>query len=345
MESLVTNSVDLKTLNELQAKLYSRRDRIQLKLSTAPYIRLMDKISFIVGVLVVWMFAYFLGRYPKDFFFTFFTILIIPLVLFRWIRYYKIGMHYYLIDLCYFSLALILYTIWYDPKNEALMRVGFLTANGCLAVSIAAFRNSLVFHDMDCITSMGLHAAPMIITHHIRWYMITEEASLPEEQRTFATISTSLRLEEYLHLNMWNPIAFYVIWLAFYAFVNFYLAESTIKRKKYNTLYIYFSENPFWYKILVKNKRYFGENSGPISFLIGHFVFFFVSHVLAMVEFEYYYFNVLMMSIYIGFSLWNGANYYMEYFAKKYEAKLVQLDALAGKPMSVEEARKAAWAE
>ena len=192
----------------------------------------MDKISFIVGVLVVWMFAYFLGRYPKDFFFTFFTILIIPLVLFRWIRYYKIGMHYYLIDLCYFSLALILYTIWYDPKNEALMRVGFLTANGCLAVSIAAFRNSLVFHDMDCITSMGLHAAPMIITHHIRWYMITEEASLPEEQRTFATISTSLRLEEYLHLNMWNPIAFYVIWLAFYAFVNFYLAESTIKRKK-----------------------------------------------------------------------------------------------------------------
>jgi len=269
------------------------------------------------------MFAYFLGRYPKDFFFTFFTILIIPLVLFRWIRYYKIGMHYYLIDLCYFSLASILYNIWYDPHNEALMRLGFLTANGCLAVSIAAFRNSLVFHDMDCLTSMGLHAAPMIITHHIRWYNIPEEASLPQDQRRFPTLSIGLSWDEYLKLNLYNPLLFYVIWLVFYAFVNFYLAEKKIKKNNYNTLYLYFTTQPFWKKVIEKNRKCFGFASGPITFLIGHFVFFIVSHILAMAEFEYYEFNVFLMSVYIGLSIWNGANYYMEYFAKKYEAKLL----------------------
>lgn len=159
--------------------MYKRQDQINKILSKADNIRLLDKIVFMAGVVTVWMFAYFLGRYPKDFFFTFFTILIFPLVIIRWYRYWKIKMHYYLIDLCYLSLILILYNVWYDPKNEALIRIGFLLSNGCLAVSIAAFRNSLVFHSVDSLTSMGLHCAPMIITHHIRWYIIPEEAYLP----------------------------------------------------------------------------------------------------------------------------------------------------------------------
>ena len=109
----------------------------------------------------------------------------------------------------------------------------------------------------------------------------------------------------------------------FYSFVNFYLAEQKIKKNNYNTLYLYFTTQPFWRKVIEKNRKCFGFASGPITFLIGHFVFFIISHILAMAEFEYYEFNVFLMSIYIGFSIWNGANYYMEYFAKKYEAKLV----------------------
>ena len=52
--------------------------------------------------------------YPRDAFLIFFTALIIPLVFWRWRNYVSIGMHYYLIDLCYFSTALILYNIWFD---------------------------------------------------------------------------------------------------------------------------------------------------------------------------------------------------------------------------------------
>lgn len=79
--------------------------------------------------------------------------------------------------------------------------------------------------------------------------------------------------------------------------------------------------------------------------MFGHFVFFIVSHLLAMVMIESYWFNVMMMSVYIGFSLWNGANYYMEYFAKKYESKLASIEALAGKTLTPEEARKAAFGD
>jgi hypothetical protein len=146
-------------------------------------LKLVDKIYFVLGIVMSWMFSYLLGRYPRTHFITFFTCLITPLVAWRWFRYYNIGMHYYLIDLCYFSTALILYNIWFDPYNEVLMRIGYLLSHGSLAVSILAFRNSLVFHDMDCMTSMGIHSAPMIITHHIRWSLIPEEANWPTEAR------------------------------------------------------------------------------------------------------------------------------------------------------------------
>ena len=179
----------LKRKEKLENILQVKRDEIKFKMSRVPMLKFVDKIAFVSGVVMSWMFAYLLGRYPRDYFLIFFTLLIIPLVFCRWIRYMKMGMHYYLIDLCYFSTALILYNIWLDPRNEALMRIGFLTSHGCLAVSIMAFRNSLVFHDMDCITSIGIHAAPMIITHHIRWYLIPQEESWPEDQHKFATIS------------------------------------------------------------------------------------------------------------------------------------------------------------
>lgn len=182
---LVKKAADMESLIERKKKLegilQDRRDELKFKMSRVPMLKLVDKIVFCSGVTMSWMFAYLLGRYPRDYFLVFFTIIIIPLVFARWIRYMKIGMHYYLIDLCYFSTALILYNIWLDPRNEALMRIGFLTSHGCLAVSIMAFRNSLVFHDMDCLTSIGVHAAPMIITHHIRWYLIPEEESWPAD--------------------------------------------------------------------------------------------------------------------------------------------------------------------
>jgi hypothetical protein len=197
-KSLVKKAADMDSLlkrkEKLERVLQARRDELKFKMSRVPMLKLVDKIAFCSGVTMSWMFAYLLGRYPRDYFLVFFTICIIPLVFARWIRYMKMGMHYYLIDLCYFSTALILYNIWLDPRNEALMRIGFLTSHGCLAVSIMAFRNSLVFHDMDCLTSIGIHAAPMIITHHIRWYLIPQEESWPAEERKFATITPDLNV-------------------------------------------------------------------------------------------------------------------------------------------------------
>jgi hypothetical protein len=221
----VMKGADLDSLLQQKSKLEkivsARRDEIAFKMSRVPMLKFIDKIYFVCGVWMSWLSAYFLGKYPTDWFLILFTALIIPLVFWRWIRYYQIGMHYYLVDICYFSTALILYFIWCDPYNEELIRIGFLTSNGLLAVSIMAFRNSLVFHDMDCMTSMGIHMAPMIITHHIRWFMIPDEEGKPLDQHRFTVLSKDLSSKEYIRMMVINPHIFYLSWLFLYFLFNF----------------------------------------------------------------------------------------------------------------------------
>lgn len=128
-------------------------------------------------------------------------------------------MHYYLLDICYWSTVLLLYWFWFDSRNETIFRMCFLLTNGCLAVSVLAFRNSLVFHDMDCMTSMGIHMAPMIITTHIRWHMIPQDNLKPPVERQFTTLSTDLTLREYMWMNFWTVHFFYFTWFGVYLFV------------------------------------------------------------------------------------------------------------------------------
>ena len=64
----------------------------------------------------------------------------------------------------------------------------FMFSNGALAFSVAAFRNSVVFHRLDYSISLAIHAAPMLTMINLRWTTMTQEAALPEDQRNFGTL-------------------------------------------------------------------------------------------------------------------------------------------------------------
>ena len=109
---------------------------------------------------------------------------------------------------------------------------------------------------------------------------------------------------------------------------------------------MYYDNQPSWHAIRIKHEKGFlGEWAGPILFCLGHYVFFLSSHLIAMLSFEHYWVNVFFCGFYITVAMWNGANYYMEFFCKRYEAKLAKIESLAGKSLSMEERQKAAWGE
>jgi hypothetical protein len=125
------------------------------------------------------------GRYPHTTFYTFHTYMLISLVGYRFYSYKSQNYHYYMVDFCYFANVLILIFINYAPKNGALFKAFFMYANGPFGIAVPAFRNSLVFHRVDNMTSLFIHMIPLISSWTLRWFTMYHELPLPEEERTF----------------------------------------------------------------------------------------------------------------------------------------------------------------
>lgn len=135
----------------------------------------MDKLTFIFGVLLTAASAFVLGRYPNDYYYLWHNLVVNLLILYR-IRYYlKIKLHYYLIDFCYFANVLITIFHYYRPSDERLFMMNFVHASGPLAVATGAFKNSLVFHSVDHLTSLAIHVIPMVSVWSLRWSTLTEK--------------------------------------------------------------------------------------------------------------------------------------------------------------------------
>jgi hypothetical protein len=120
------------------------------------------------------------------------------------------------------------------------------------------------------------------------------------------------------------PIAAYLLWAVNYATINFIVAKSTIAKNRYENCYIYFTEKP-------AIKSYFskkGMKLSPVIFLIAHFMLFFVGHLMAMLCYEFYWFNTVVVIVFFNVGVWNGAVYYMEYFCRKYEKQLLELERM-----------------
>ena len=91
----------------------------------APFVRLIDKISFIIGVFLLIFTTFVLGRFPHNYAFLFYVIVVLVLVIIRTFYYKSKGWHYYLFDFCYFANAIMMIFILKYPKNEMMFKVAY----------------------------------------------------------------------------------------------------------------------------------------------------------------------------------------------------------------------------
>jgi hypothetical protein len=138
---------------------------IEVKMQSAPFWRKADKFAFMAGTSMIIAFSFILGRYPDTFIYQFTPILLLTLIATRYVHYILVGYHMYLVDFCYFANFMLLYLIVFQPKDEQLLRSVYLYASGPLSIGIVAFRNSLVYHKIDFLTSLSIHAIPLIMVY------------------------------------------------------------------------------------------------------------------------------------------------------------------------------------
>lgn len=130
--------------------------------------RTIDKASFTAGVVGVLVSQYVTQLHPRMFW-LWYCVSVGGGLGVRTYSYKAKKWHYFMYDFCYFVNALCFVGIFAAPRSLTLFRVLFCLSNGPLLSALVAWRNSLVFHDLDKVTSVYIHAAPSLLTWCWRW--------------------------------------------------------------------------------------------------------------------------------------------------------------------------------
>ena len=138
-------------LDRYKKRMRESVDRLGNRWNDTKAVTVREKVSFIAGVLNIFLSGYLIGAHP-DLFYYWFTAQFCYFMPIRYYTYHKRGYHYFLADLCYFVNLLLLLVIWVAPQSKRLFISTYCLAYGNNVVAIAMWRNSMVFHSLDKIT-------------------------------------------------------------------------------------------------------------------------------------------------------------------------------------------------
>ena len=138
-------------LDKYKKRMRDSVDRLGKRWSDSKTITVREKISFIGACVNIFISGYLIGAYPEWFHYWYAAQLIYYMPI-RFITYHQRGMHYFLVDLCYFVNLLTVLSLWVFPRSKRLLISTFCLAFGNNAVAIAMWRNSLVFHSLEKVT-------------------------------------------------------------------------------------------------------------------------------------------------------------------------------------------------
>eukprot|EP00455_Lapot_gusevi_P046135 TRINITY_DN6024_c0_g2_i2.p1 TRINITY_DN6024_c0_g2~~TRINITY_DN6024_c0_g2_i2.p1 ORF type:complete len:319 (+),score=75.41 TRINITY_DN6024_c0_g2_i2:85-1041(+) len=270
------------------------------------FIRLVDKITFALGVINTGLTMFFIGghQFIMPWFYTFkFPILVGG----RLFMYQKESWGYFLLDFCYFGNLLLLVYLWIVPNEPRLFMVCFAIAHGPLLWAIIAFQNSLVFHSVDKITSVFIHLTPPLVCFCIRWYPSSRWTACVDSDCSVSMLYTAAL-----------PLAYFVgHQLLYYIVVNVILKNRIENDPKSLTTYKYLTRHKkgaLWNMINVC-----GPSFRVIAFGMYYSAFAGITLLPTILFYMYFEANLAILAFFALISIWNGANFYIEVFSRNYE--------------------------
>jgi len=301
------------------------RDHIRRKLEEPPAIRLRDKVSFLGGVLGVSAIEFAILVQPRHFA-RWYIAFILPLLVLRLWLYSRLRWHYFLIDFCYMVNVSCIFQVLAYSQWTPLIIANFAHATGPLAMAIPAWRNSLVFHSLDKITSIFVHALPALLLFCTRWYP-PPGLELPQKLGVIDTLRLGM-------LTYWS-------WQLFYVFITEIVLWRRLKDPGLMTSIRWLTTPPYTgltrsvHRLLniigvMKPGEMFDSECWKTKFIF--IAVQSVYTVLALLPVAYlwssfYLHLTYLICIYIV-CVWNGSNYYIEVFSTAYR-KQFEGDAAA----------------
>ncbi len=294
----------------LENKIQSRRNKFSQIMRDPGIVLTMDKISFVCGILTIMIIEAVLLLVPGKMELLY-TALLIPLLILRYIIYRADLQHYFMYDFCYYAQLMMMIHMYKYPNNIPLGKAMFSISNGPLLLAIVMWRNSLVFHSMDKMTSMFIHILPSLVTFCRRWDSRLVKRNFPMYEEMDGTLFTICN--DFL----WTPFCYYVLWQTFYLIKT----EVVSKRKlEYNTeimtslRWLTRKKDSASYKLL----SVFGEHNQLPTFVCVQALYTAVSFLVIPLLWHSIWLHAFYLAVIFIIALANGATYYFHVFAKKY---------------------------
>jgi len=267
-----------------------------------------DEVAFFLGVVNVALIGYWMGFSPETYYY-YWTFKSIILFSWRWFTYRKKGFQYLMLELCYFGNFLGMLHVYVWPQNLIMRKLTFAVCSGPLMWSIMAMRNSLVFHDVDKMTTLMMHASPALAGWSLRWF--------PDDH---------YRMNDKFAVATWRelvglPVMFYCCWVVFYYFICFVFLNDRIKRQGDVTMFdimvpkdkAKIQKNP-----ILRFLTSFPEAWQPVVYLMIHGTMASFSFLPTYLFWNHFVLHTCALLFCLGLSIWNGGTFYFKVFAKRY---------------------------
>ncbi|KAM6495696.1 Protein of unknown function (DUF2838) domain containing protein [Amanita muscaria] len=295
-------------------RLSSRMTNLSASWQSAKLVRTREKVSFFFGVMSVLCSALLFGLAPQYVHIAY-SVQAAYLLPLRFYLYKKRAWHYFLFDICYYVNILNFLFIWLFPSNASLFIACYCLSHGSLASAVITWRNSLVFHDQDKVTSLFIHIYPPFTFTVIRHFY-------PGAEQRFPALTKLPHLEPVNALLLSGGI--YLIWQLLYWKLVLVNRREKIASGQRTTSFSW---------ILNDKRSLIGRKLASVpqqhrekAFMAGQLVYSVLTEIPAVFCL---YDSPLCSGIFLMFifavSVWNGGGFYIEVFGRKFERELEAL--------------------
>jgi len=296
---------------KIKEAIKAKKQKLKEKITAPPFLRTSDKCAFTLGIIALCVTEYILLKQPQ-WMSLWYTFLGFPLLIARYFSYSQQKYQYFMLDFCYYLQVLLLVHLYVYPSVE-LFQILFALSNGPLCVAIVMWRNSLVFHDLDKITSVFIHIFPPLVTFSLRWYP-------PHNDFSLVCLEPDCKMSAYYAFVVAYIV--YWIWQALYSFQTEVIDKEKLSKDKDLMTSVRwmteFKPHPL-YKLMLRR----GFKHGPSAALaLTQGIYTFITLLPIIPVFQYFELHVIYLCLIFLVCIWNGANYYFEIFTETYTDRL-----------------------
>ncbi|KAF1984260.1 hypothetical protein K402DRAFT_336927 [Aulographum hederae CBS 113979] len=312
-------------LDKYRKRMRESVDRLGKQWSTSKSITVREKVSFIGGVMNIFISGYLIGQYP-EYFHLWYTGQLLYFMPIRWYSYHKKGFHYFLADLCYFVNLLLVLSIWVFPSSKRLFISTYCLAFGNNAVAIAMWRNSLVFHSLDKVTSLFIHIMPCV-TLHCLVHLLTpslQATRFPAIHHIAYSSPDSPEHYSLLAMMVWATVPYGVWQLSYHFLITVRRREKIAAGRPTSFTWLKRSYAPTWIgKFVLRQPEALQEP----TFMLIQYTYALLTMLPCPLWFWYRWASASFLMVVFTWSVYNGATYYIDVFGMRFQKELEKLKA------------------